>query len=228
MKELQTIIKLSVAVLLHCRLRNYLHTNHTIMENSSLKVTLSERLSYLVRPVNYNVILHPDLESGKFSGSVKIDTVVKQEKSYLNLHTKLLNITDVKVFQNDREVTIRKYSEVKQLEQLMIQFENVLQPGRYQININFNGDMTHKIVGLYSSRLNNDRYFFLLLLHINVPSVKVPPDTVKYHFCKHLFPHQYSTNGVEAPHGYKTRTITIAKSCFFHVYEHSILLKATD
>ncbi|XP_072938562.1 aminopeptidase A-like isoform X2 [Epargyreus clarus] len=114
------------------------------------------KLSPLVRPLHYKLTLHPDLETGLFKGTVKIIiTVNKQHTHTLSVHTKFLDIRDVKVFKENKKMHIIRYSEVKPLEQLLIEFENPLHLGTYHVNIEFNGDMTRNIVGLYLSRLKN-------------------------------------------------------------------------
>ncbi|KAI8422428.1 hypothetical protein MSG28_006268 [Choristoneura fumiferana] len=122
-----------------------------------LNVTLFERLSSLVRPVNYKLILRPNLDTGVFSGNVKINIVLKQEKNFVNLHSNLLDISKVQVFRGDREIPVFKYIEVKQLEQILIEFSEPLSPGSYQIDIDFSGKLTKKIVGFYSSNLKNNK-----------------------------------------------------------------------
>lgn len=131
-----------------------------------LNVTLFERLSSLVRPVNYKLILRPNLDTGVFSGNVKINIVLKQENNFVNLHSNLLDISKVQVFRGDREIPVFKYIEVKQLEQILIEFNEPLSPGSYQIDIDFNGNLTKKIVGFYSSNLKNNKYVEVLILRI--------------------------------------------------------------
>ncbi|XP_061703986.1 glutamyl aminopeptidase-like isoform X2 [Cydia pomonella] len=122
-----------------------------------LHITLFERLSSLVRPVNYKLLLKPNLDTGIFQGNVKINIVIKQEKNYVNLHSKFLDISKVQVFRGDREIPVFKYMEVEKLEQLLIEFNDPLSPGSYQIDIDFEGKLTQKIVGFYSSRLRDGK-----------------------------------------------------------------------
>lgn len=118
---------------------------------------IPERLSPFVRPVHYTLALKPDLSTGLFKGNVLIDVVVKQEKNFLYLHTKFLNIKSLRVLHDDVEVPIAKFCEVKQNEQLVINFNNCLSPGNYQVDINFDGDLTRNIVGFYLSHLKDNR-----------------------------------------------------------------------
>lgn len=128
-----------------------------IMEDMRINVKLSERLSPLVRPVNYKLELRPNLDTGTFQGCVKIEVTVKQERNHINLHANFLNIVDVKVYKGVDEVIVSKFLEVKQLEQLFIYFESSLSSGTYKIHIDYTGDLTRNIVGLYSSRLQDGR-----------------------------------------------------------------------
>ncbi|XP_059047382.1 glutamyl aminopeptidase-like [Achroia grisella] len=126
------------------------------MENE-LNIKLSERLSPLVRPVHYKLLLNPDLKSGLFKGNVKINVVNKDEKNFINLHTNFLKISSVKVYKDGTEVLIEKYMEVIDFEQLLIKFDSNLSPGNYELDIEFSGSLTRNIVGFYSSRLKDTR-----------------------------------------------------------------------
>lgn len=128
-----------------------------IMADMRINVKLSERLSPLVRPVNYKLELRPELDKGEFQGSVDIEIVMKQERNYINLHSNFLNIKDVKVFKGNDEVPVAKFLEIKQMEQLFIHFDSAQSAGNYKISINFDGDLTRNIVGFYSSRLLDSR-----------------------------------------------------------------------
>lgn len=121
------------------------------METSKIK--LSERLSQLIRPVNYKLKLQPDLETGKFHGKASINVIIKHERDNLCLHTKFLCIKDVKVRSGQIEVPVQKYFEIESLEQLYIQLDKNINAGSYDINIEFSGDLTRNIVGFYLSRL---------------------------------------------------------------------------
>lgn len=126
------------------------------MENSH-KIKLSERLSSLVRPRHYQLYLNPNLETGLFHGEVKIDINVKEDKQFLALHTKFLDINYVKLYKNDVEISVSKFLEVKSLEQLLIQFDKITS-GNYQLEIKFSGNLTRNIVGFYLSHLKNKGY----------------------------------------------------------------------
>lgn len=122
------------------------------------KVKLTERLCGLVRPTHYKLLLNPDLKTGLFKGSVSIDINVKETRTFLTLHTKFLNINDLKVFRNNNEVSVAKYREIESLEQLLVQFDTDLKPGTYQLHIEFDGNLTRNIVGFYLSHLKDKRF----------------------------------------------------------------------
>lgn len=134
------------------------NTSIDIMENS-YKVKLSEKLSSLVRPAHYKLLLNPNLKTGTFSGEVEINVVVKETRNFIALHSKFLEVNDVKVNKNREEVSVSKFLEVTSLEQLLIQFDNNLPPGNYDISIKFNGNLTRNIVGFYLSHLKDKRYY---------------------------------------------------------------------
>ena len=127
------------------------------MEIIRPNVKITDRLNPLVRPLNYNLELRPDLDQGEFQGRVKIDVVTKQDRQFISLHSKFLNLTNVKVHKGTDEIAVSKFYEIPEVEQLFIHFDSPLSPGNYKICIEFNGDLTRDIVGFYSSRLLNSR-----------------------------------------------------------------------
>lgn len=138
---------------------------------TATKLRLSEKLSSLVRPVHYDLTLRPNMDTGLFKGTVKIDVIVKQEKSYITLHSNFLEITSVKVYRAAEEIAVSKFLEIKQIEQLLLQFDRVLDSGTYRIDIDFNGSLTRNIIGFYLSRLKDNRYisgFILCTFYINI------------------------------------------------------------
>lgn len=149
-------------------------TFNNSMEDMRINVKLSERLSPLARPENYKLELRPNLETGVFQGNVKIDVLIKQERNYINLHSNFLNIIDIKVYKGEDEVTVAKFLEIKQMEQLFIHFDSALSSGLYKICIDFTGDLTRNIVGFYSSRLNDARYinYYTEQMYIYIPLIR--------------------------------------------------------
>ncbi|KOB64654.1 Aminopeptidase N-9, partial [Operophtera brumata] len=117
----------------------------------------SERLSPAVRPVHYTLLLHPDLKTGLFQGRVQIDIKLLERNENVKLNTHFLDIQNVKVLRQGNLMPVSKFYEDKDLEQLVIKFEDTVSAGDYQINIDFCGSLTKNIVGFYLSQLKDNR-----------------------------------------------------------------------
>lgn len=129
-----------------------------VTEYSETKMKDCDRLTPLVYPTNYDLVLKPDLKTGVFEGTVKINITVKADQKKIALHSKFLKIKGLTLNRGDEAISILKYSREKQSQQLVVHFENVLNSGNYQMNIEFSGDLTRKIVGFYLSHLKDNRY----------------------------------------------------------------------
>ncbi|XP_041988215.1 glutamyl aminopeptidase isoform X2 [Aricia agestis] len=119
------------------------------------KITLSERLSKAIRPKHYKLTLNPDLTTGLFKGDVVINIDVLSPKTFVALHTKFLGIDDVKFYKGASEMTNFTFFEATTNEQLILQFNDHLEPGAYETHVQFNGNLTRNIVGFYLSHLKN-------------------------------------------------------------------------
>lgn len=117
----------------------------------------SERLSPSLLPVHYNLLLHPDLKTGLFQGSVEIDIKLLEGKDIVKLNTQFLEILNVKVLSQGKLVPVSRFFEDKELEQLVIEFVNSASAGNYQISVDFSGCLTKNIVGFYLSQFKGNR-----------------------------------------------------------------------
>lgn len=122
-----------------------------------INLKLAERLSQQIHPLNYKLELRPNTLSGTFQGNVEIEFDVQRDRNYINLHSKHLDITEIKVFRAGEELTVSEHMEVKQVEQIFVYLENGFTPGVYTIRLKYFGDLSRNIVGFYSSRLQNGR-----------------------------------------------------------------------
>lgn len=115
----------------------------------------SFRLPKDVVPIHYNLLLHPKLEEGTFSGKETILIDVLDYKRTIALHQKDLNITSVKLTTYDREenfeINISSVSQPTKYEIFVISIKKEIQPGLYNLSIEFNGSLKDKIVGFYTS-----------------------------------------------------------------------------
>lgn len=131
---------------------------------------LSFRLPKQVKPLHYDLYLHPNLIDGTFKGHVTILIDVMEVKNYVALHQKDLNITKTTLKTYDRnenyEVPIRDTYTIEKLEILVVSCNDNLPIGVYQLYFEFNGALQpDKIVGFYASTYkdeNNATRYYLL------------------------------------------------------------------
>lgn len=123
-------------------------------------------------PIHYDIFLHPDLNNFTFSGKVVIQIHVKNPRSFLLVNTKYLDIFDTRLkkvitAESEREtdnVTKKKFGEEREIEienafeykpnefwVVVMKSNTELQPGFYNLHLQFRGSLSEKIVGFYSS-----------------------------------------------------------------------------
>lgn len=98
------------------------------------------------------------MDEATFLGNVDISIKVKESRKYLALHSKFLDIKDVKIVKGGKDVPVSKFVEMKQVEQLLIYCDETLDTGDYNVVIDFTGSLTNNHVGFYLSLLEGDRY----------------------------------------------------------------------
>lgn len=112
------------------------------------------RLSPDIQPVLYNLLLYPNLRTGLFKGKATIQIDVKSSQYHAALHIKGLTITKTEIIginENRPKIKLRETFEYDKNEFWVIVPEEELQPGIYDIFLEFNGKLTNKIVGFYQS-----------------------------------------------------------------------------
>jgi uncharacterized membrane protein len=123
-------------------------------------------------PIHYDIFLHPDLNNFTFSGKVVIQIHVKNPRYFLLVNTKYLDIFDTELtklitIESEREtdnVTKKKIGEEQEIEienafeykpnefwVVVMKSNAELQPGIYNLHLQFRGSLSGKIVGFYSS-----------------------------------------------------------------------------
>lgn len=123
---------------------------------------LSFRLPKDVKPLHYDIYLHPDLEEGTFQGKVTILIDVLDRRSYVAVHQKDLNITSTKLKTYDREVDyefeILETIPIPKNEMFVVATKNEMHSGLYNLSLEFNGALQpDKIVGFYSSKYKDSQ-----------------------------------------------------------------------
>ena len=110
------------------------------------------RLSELVVPENYKIILEPNLNEHTFNGEVNINIDVIKNIDQIIINSAELLIKSVEIFsENKNKIKIKNFSNDETLERLTIFLEEEIQKGRYQLNIVYSGILNDKLRGFYRS-----------------------------------------------------------------------------
>jgi len=146
-------------------------------EQRSKPWELDYRLPSDTDPIHYDILLHPDLSNSTFSGRVLIQIHVKNPRYFLLVNTKHLDIYDTRLTEvvphgneetdsfkkkrvgEEREIKIEDAFEYKPNEFWVIVVKNntELQPGIYNLHLQFRGSLSGKIVGFYSSTYTDSK-----------------------------------------------------------------------
>ncbi|KAM7362149.1 glutamyl aminopeptidase-like [Cochliomyia hominivorax] len=109
---------------------------------------INYRLPSALKPIYYNLYLHPDIDTGNFSGEETISIEVLEETDEIILHSNKLKIRSV--FVSGYEVEEYHLDELREF--LVIKMKTTLKANtKINLGIIFEGQMLNKIVGLYSS-----------------------------------------------------------------------------
>uniref|UniRef100_A0A0A1WLH6 Aminopeptidase n=1 Tax=Zeugodacus cucurbitae TaxID=28588 RepID=A0A0A1WLH6_ZEUCU len=117
------------------------------------KEIINYRLPDSVNPINYDLYLHPDIETGNFTGQILIRVNSVTPITEIVLHSSQLVIDHV-YLKNTKNPTVfvKNYSLDPVREFLVIELSEELPAGlNFDVGILFAGSMAGKIVGLYSS-----------------------------------------------------------------------------
>uniref|UniRef100_A0AAG5CP51 glutamyl aminopeptidase n=1 Tax=Anopheles atroparvus TaxID=41427 RepID=A0AAG5CP51_ANOAO len=134
--------------------------NRVFKMGSQVAEKLGFRLPRHIRPVHYELWLHPDLQRETFAGRVGIDLNVTEPTNYIVLHSKMLTITETVLRQltahggegSAPEVGIARTYEVPEHEYWVIETQADIAAGDYRLSMQFNGSLADRIIGFYSSK----------------------------------------------------------------------------
>lgn len=119
------------------------------------------RLAQEVKPVSYDLYLHPDLVKGTFEGRVSILVDVADKRKSITLHQKDLSISSVKLqaqlSDSNNNVEIEESHPHNDNETFTIIPKKALDIGLYKLNLSFTGSLQNKIVGFYSSKYKDEQ-----------------------------------------------------------------------
>ncbi|KAM8960792.1 endoplasmic reticulum aminopeptidase 1 [Pelodytes ibericus] len=113
------------------------------------------RLPYYIIPLQYDLLIHPNLTTLTFTGLTKIFVTVSRPTNFLILHSKQLNITKTII---ERKHGNRQVQEELQLlenpasEQVALLAAEPLKPGEnYSLYIEYNANISQSFRGFYKS-----------------------------------------------------------------------------
>ncbi|XP_053945174.1 glutamyl aminopeptidase-like [Anastrepha ludens] len=111
------------------------------------------RLPDSIYPINYDLYLHPDIDTGNFTGQMVIRVNTTSAINQIVLHSNNLSINNVYLKNtNSQTVYVKNFYFDAVREFLVVELSEELPAARaFDIGILFEGNMSGKIVGLYSS-----------------------------------------------------------------------------
>ena len=91
----------------------------------------SVRLPQTIKPLEYDIFLHPNLTKRIFEGKVKITCKVLNKTNQIILHIKKLNLTKVEVsdVKTGKNIEVTERLEYKKGQQLLLQLERDIEGG---------------------------------------------------------------------------------------------------
>lgn len=131
--------------------------NNSMIYSSKIVDQLSWRLPHEIQPIFYDLLLHPDFDTQRFSGDVSIRLEVNRPISFIAVHAKLLNITETTLVRNlsgdnsTRIITIATAFAYPEFDYWITELDAPLDVGEYTLRLLFNGKLNRKITGFYSS-----------------------------------------------------------------------------
>ena len=137
-------------------LLNFYHANTRMMDGDGGDVIGKPwekdlKIPKDIKPISYDVYLHPDMENGLFKGHVKILFNLTESRDWIPVHVKSTTIYKTTIFDsNEREIDVENAFEYSKHEFWIIQVPK-LNSGLYKMELKFNGSLTQSIVGFYRS-----------------------------------------------------------------------------
>lgn len=110
------------------------------------------RLPSHISPVSYDLKLHPDLDTRRFTGEVIIAVQVTQATDYFIVHAKFLNVTESQLRTDRGQVLpLKDGFPYPENEFFVLTLNDLVVPGKYTLHLKFDGSLVNGIVGFYKS-----------------------------------------------------------------------------
>ena len=108
------------------------------------------RLEKSIVPSHYSIFIEPDLTNESFSGNEKISISVLEKTEFIKINSIGLVIENAKLTGNI-ELNSSKIEEDKKHETITIHFKSHIDPGSYNLEIKFSGNLDNSLRGFYLS-----------------------------------------------------------------------------
>jgi alanyl aminopeptidase len=119
----------------------------------------SIRLTEEVVPSRYNLTLWASPEKDQFSGQVSIDLHVKSERKNIILHGQNLDVQSA-VLKNGNVEYKGVYKNLNEDGFAIIEFDQIINAGPYQLEINYIGHYQEDLMGLYRVKEGGESYLY--------------------------------------------------------------------
>lgn len=114
-------------------------------------MTDKARLLHEITPLEYNILLKPDLENFTFSGEETITSKILKTTKTISLHAKNLQIIQALLFDGDKthEATVSYHPKSMSI---TLHFSQKISVGDKKIQLVFTGTISDQLIGWYKSR----------------------------------------------------------------------------
>lgn len=123
------------------------------------------RLPSEVKPVHYDLYVHPDLDEGTFEGRVSILIDISDKRNFLVLHQLNLKIDSVSLYKHDasnkskfgnQSLEIKESYAIPEKQVFVVVPKDDLTIGQYDLKLSFNGSLKNGLFGFYSSKYKDE------------------------------------------------------------------------
>lgn len=129
------------------------------------------RLPNYIIPIHYHLLVHPDLTTLRYNGSVRIEIDVKNSTNWVVLHSKNLEISAATVLDESEAHVSDKVLHVLEYpphEQIAIFSPKILTSGeKYYLYLEFSAALSDGFYGFYRSSYKNKDGETRFVLHLN-------------------------------------------------------------
>ena len=119
----------------------------------------SVRLPQNVIPIHYNLRIKANVNELSFNGTQSMFVRVTNATKYVLFHFKQMNITEFKIYKMDgyskQSVAIAGGQSKPTNEYFVIETTNQMQPGNYEVEVQFQALVSKKLTGFYRSTYKN-------------------------------------------------------------------------